>query len=428
MIENLSWLAAYVSQLALGANEPGSASAAAGSASAAAPSLGLYLSLSGMMFFEFTIWGAWAPVLASRVLGPLKMSGKQLGWVYASLPIACFLAPMAAGQIVDRYCATELYMGGSHLVGAVFLLMAARSTRFLPLFVAMLGHCLCFAPTMAMVNSLTFAHLPNPQVYYFWVRVWGAVSWVCIGWVLTLWRRSGKLQVRSADSLVLAAVCAVIMGLYCFTLPHTPPAHTGRGAMPFMQAISLLSDSNFLIFLVISFVVATQLQFYYLGTSRLLEDIGTSHSAIPAAMSVAQIAQVVAMAAILPYIFQRLGFQWTLAMGTAFWLAMFLVYARMRPRWLVIASMTLHGFAFAFFFDAAFLYVKNVAPDSIRASAQGLYTAVTQGLGLFVGTQFTGVVMDRFRQDGKFRWRPIFLIPCVLLTLCTIAFAVFFKG
>jgi nucleoside transporter len=388
----------------------------------------LYLSLSGMMFLEFTIWGAWAPVLASRVLGPLKMSGKQLGWIYGTLPLACFLAPMLGGQIVDRWCPTEWYMAAAHLLGGVFLFTAARATRFVPLLLLMLGHSLCFAPTLAMVNSLTFAHLPNPGVNYFWVRMWGAVSWVLIGWMLTLWRRSGKMQVRGADSLVLAAVCSVVMGLYCFTLPHTPPAHTGAGPLPFVKAISLFSDPSFLVFIVISFVVTTQLQFYYLGTARFLEDIGTSHSAIPAAMSVAQIAQVVAMAVILPFVFRRLGFQWTLAIGTAFWLAMFLVYARMRPRRLIIGSMALHGLAFAFFFDAAFLYVKNVATDDIRASAQGLYTAATLGLGLFLGTQFTGVVMDHFRREGRFRWRPIFLVPCVTLGLCALAFAVLFKG
>ena len=121
----------------------------------------LYLSLSGMKFLEFTVWGAWAPVLASRILGPLKMSGKQLGWIYATLPLACVVAPMAAGQIVDRWCPTELYMAAAHLLGGVFLLAASRATRFTPLFLLMLGHCLCFAPTLAMVNSLTFAALPT---------------------------------------------------------------------------------------------------------------------------------------------------------------------------------------------------------------------------------------------------------------------------
>jgi nucleoside transporter len=394
-----------------------------------APSWELWFSLSGMKFLEFTIWGAWAPVLASRILGPLKMSGKQLGWIYATLPLACFVAPMAAGQVVDRWCPTQYYMAAAHLIGALFLFGAARATRFWPLFLLMLGHCLCFAPTLSMVNSLTFAHLPNPTVYYFRIRLWGAVSWVLIGWALTAWRRSGKFQVASADSLLLAGICSVVMGLFCFTLPHTPPAHTGTGALPFMKAISMLGDPNFLMFIVISFVVATQLQFYYLGTSRLLEDIGTSHSAVPAAMSIAQVAQVVAMWVILPYLFRWMGFQYTLAIGTAFWLLMFLAYAAMRPRKMVISSMALHGLAFAFFFDAAYLYINQVAPTDIRASAQGLYVAVTQGLGLFLGTRFTGVVMDHFRgADGKFRWRPIFLVPCVLLAACALAFTVLFKG
>ncbi len=388
----------------------------------------LYLSLSGMKFLEFTIWGAWAPVLASRLLGPLKMSGKQLGWIYGTLPIACFFAPMAAGQIVDRWCPTELYMAGAHLLGGLFLLAAARANRFTPLFLLMLGHCLCFAPTLAMVNSLTFAHLPNPQVNYFGIRMWGAVSWVLIGWLLTFWRRSGRFQFKSADSLVLAAICSFVMGLYCFTLPPTPPSHTGAGALPFIKAISLFRDPNFLVFMAISFVVTTQLQFYYLGTSRFLEDIGTSHSAIPAAMSIAQIAQVVAMAAILKFIFKPLGYTWIMALGTGFWLLMFLLYACMRPRIVVIGSMALHGLAFAFFFDAAYIYINEAAPDDIRASAQGLYVAITQGLGLFLGTQFTGAVMDHFRHDDKFRWRPIFLVPCVLLAVCTLAFIMLFKG
>jgi nucleoside transporter len=381
-----------------------------------------------MKFLEFAIWGAWAPVLASRILGPLRMNGKQLGWIYGMLPLACFLAPMAAGQIVDQWCPTELYLAGAHLLGGVFLLAAARTTRFLPLLLLMAGHCFCFAPTLAMVNSLTFAHLPNPEVNYFRVRMWGAVSWVLIGWVLSLWRRSGKLQTRSSDCLILAAICSFAMGLYCFTLPHTPPAHTGGGALPFAKAVSMLGDPNFLIFLAISFVVTTQLQFYHLGTARFLEDIGTSHTAIPAAMSIAQAAQVVAMAVILPILFQRLGYQWTLALGTGFWLVMFLVYARMGPRNLVLASMGLHGLAYAFFFDAAFIYINRMAPTDIRASAQGLYIMVTSGLGLFVGTQFTGVVMDHFRRDGRFRWRPIFLVPCIMLGLCTLAFAALFKG
>lgn len=388
----------------------------------------LYLLLSGMMFLEFTVWGAWGPVLANRILGPLKMSGKQLGWIYGTLPLGCMLAPLAAGQIVDRWCPTEVFLGISHLLGGVFLLAAARATRFWPLLILMGLHALCFAPTLALVNSLAFAHIPHPEVEYFRVRVWGAISWVLAGWALTGWRLSGKWQVKSADCLVMGGVCALIMGAYCFFLPHTPPAHKAGAVLPFVQALSLLADRNFLIFMALAFVVSTQLQFYFLGTARYLEDIGTPRSAIPALMSIAQIAQVVAMALILPVTFPKLGYQWTLAIAAAMWLVLFLTYSQLRQRKLVIASMALHGLAFAFFYDAAFIYVNRVAPPEIRGSAQALYTTVTLGLGLFVGTQVTGAVMDRFRSESGFQWRTIFLVPCALLTACALAFIFFFKG
>ncbi len=388
----------------------------------------LYLLLSGMMFLEFTIWGAWAPVLASRLLGTLKMSGKQLGWIYGTLPLGCILSPLLAGQIVDKWCPTQWYLGVAHLVGGVILLAAARAKRFWPLFILMGLYSLCFAPTLALVNSLAFAHIPDPEVNYFRVRVWGAISWVLAGWALTAWRRSGKWQVKTTDCLIMAAVFSFIMGVYCFFLPHTPPAHKAGAVLPFLQAISMLKDGNFLIFLVISFVVTTQLQYYFLGTSRYLEDIGTPHTAVPALMSIAQIAQVVAMAIILPLVFKRMGYQWTLAIATAMWLFMFLTYARLRPRNLIIASMALHGLAFAFFFDAGFIYMNRVAAPEIRGSAQALYTTATLGIGLFVGTQITGAVMDHFRKDGRFLWRPIFLVPCFLLTVCMLAFVFFFKG
>lgn len=388
----------------------------------------LYLLLSGMMFLEFTIWGAWGPVLASRLLGPLQMSGKQLGWIYGTLPLGCILAPMLGGQIVDRWCPTQYYLGISHLIGSVFLFAASRTTRFWPLLLLMGLHALCFAPTLSMVNSLAFAHIPNPEVEYFRVRVWGAISWVLSGWALSFWRRSGKWPVQGSDCLVLAGVFSVVMGLYCFVLPHTPPMHKASAALPFLQAISLLSSPNFLIFLVISFAVTTQLQFYYLGTSRFLEEIGTKPSMIPALMSIAQVAQVVAMAVILPLVFRKLGYQWTLAIATGMWILMFVTYARLRPRWLIIASMALHGLAFASFYDAAFIYVNRVTSPEIRGSAQALYTTATLGFGLFVGTQFTGVIMDHFRREGRFSWRPIFLVPCGLLAVCALAFLALFKG
>ena len=99
---------------------------------------GIYISLSVVMFLEFAIWGAWSPVLAARLLGPLKMTGKQTGWIYATLPLACMFAPLIAGQLADKYFDVKWILSAVHLAGAVLLFLAARTRKFGPLFAVML--------------------------------------------------------------------------------------------------------------------------------------------------------------------------------------------------------------------------------------------------------------------------------------------------
>ena len=387
----------------------------------------LYLSLSAMMFLQFTIWGAWGPVLSAHLLGPLRMNAKQTAWIYATLPLACILSPLVAGQIVDRWMPTEWFLAGAHLAGAVCLLVAARRTTFRGMFVAMGITSLFYAPTLALVNSLAFHHMPHPDTDYFWVRVWGSVAWVLVGWALAGWRRWGRWQVKGNDALMMAAMFSLIMGLFSLTLPHTPPRGAPDTVLPALKALGRLKNPDFAIFLVISFVVGTQLQFYFVGTSRFLEDIGVAPKNIPAAMTLAQIVQAISMGAIVPFILPQIGYGKTLALGISAWGLMYLAYAFTRPRWMVVLSMMLHGFAFACFFDTAFIYVNRVSPPDIRGSAQSLYFVV-YGLGLFGGTQFAGAIMDGLRRDGRFRWRPIFAIPCVLLTLCALGCVTVFKG
>lgn len=383
----------------------------------------MYCRLSGMMFLEFAIWGAWAPVLAAWLLGPLKMNAKQTAWIYATLPLACIISPMLAGQIVDRWFPTEWFLAGAHLATAVALFVASRRTTFRGMFLAMGVMCLLYVPTMALVNSLTFAHIVHRDTEYFVIRVWGSVSWVLVGWTLALWRWSGRFQIRGCDALVLAAVSALAMGLYSLTLPHTPPKGASDTVFPAFKALEMCKDPKYLIFLFISFLVGTQLQFYYVGTSRFLEDIGVQRKSIPAAMTVAQVVQAICMWKVIPYILPKIGYGPTLALGILAWAIMYLFYAGMRPRWLVVCSMMFHGFAFAGFYDTAYIYVETMAKDGgfsgISASAQALYLVV-YGLGQFAGTRFSGVVMDKLRTESGFRWRPIFITPCILLALAAL--------
>jgi len=391
----------------------------------------LYIKLSVMMFLQFAVWGAWSPVLAARLLGPLKMSGKQTGWIYGTVFLGCIISPLIAGQIADRWIATQWFLSGAHLVGGVLLLTAAGRERFRPLFVVMGLYGLAFAPTLALVNSLMFKHLSRAGDSSFAVFVWGVIGWVLVGWLLALWRRV-KGSGKGGDCLILAGLLSLAMGVYCLFLPHTPAPGAER---PFVEALSLLKNPNFLVFLAVGFVLATQLQFYFLGTARYLGDLGVRNRNVPAVMTIAQGAQVLAMVFMAFYqtaVLENIGFRWTLTAGVVMWLAMYGAYALGRPRLLVISSQALHGVAYAFFINLGFVYVDKLAPaetSKIASSAQGLYTVVMFGFGLFLGTQFTGIVMDRFTTaEGRFRWRAIYLVPCLLTLVCAIVLAALFRG
>jgi len=159
---------------------------------------GLYLKLSAMMFLEYAIWGAWYPVLAARLLGPLKFSGKQTGWIYAAIPLGCIFMPLVAGQLADKYICTELILAGAHLAGVLLLFVAAWRKDFGSLFTVILLYSLCYAATIPLVNSLMFYHLRvafqgapdvdaavgavSPKIF-----IWAPVAWALAGWFLTGW-------------------------------------------------------------------------------------------------------------------------------------------------------------------------------------------------------------------------------------------------
>jgi len=394
----------------------------------------LYLSLSLMMFLEFAIWGAWSPVLATRLLGPLKMSGKQMGWIYGTIPLASIVAPLIAGQIADQWVPIKWILVTAHALGAALLLVAARKKTFGVLFLVMGLYALCYAATLPLVNSLMFtelgkAYADNEQANAAsaYIFIWAPVAWVLVGLALTTWRRF-KGTGDGSDCLKLGGFLSLIMAGFCCLLPHANPPGAGGDALPFLKAFAMLNNTNFLVFLIISFVVSTQVWFYFLGTAPYLQDIGVQSQNIPAVMTIAQIAQAVFTLCAFSYCLNTLGFQWTLTIGVLCWLVMYVLYATKKPKNLVVGSMALHGIAYVLFIIGGQIYVNSVAQDDIRSSAQALLLVVTMGFGFFLGTQFTGVVMDRFNTEGKFQWRSIFLVPCALTCACVLAFVLFFRG
>ncbi len=409
----------------------------------------LYFALSFAMFMEYAIWGAWFPVLAARLLGPLKMNGKQTGWIYATLPLACIVSPLVAGQLADKYFNAEWILIISHLFGAVLLFIAARKTSFTGLFVVMLFYSVFYAATLPLVNSVMFYHLG--KVYADEAAVdaasgkiflWAPVAWALAGYFLTGWRWKFKTEVQGRDCLFLAAILSVIMGVGCFFMPDTPPAKADTlpgfqtvdpppveaDTSPILQAMGMLKDVNFLIFIIVSIIIAGLMQFYFQGTARFMQDIGIKGKNVPGSMAIAQVVQAIATFFALGVLLNSLGYKWTLVVGAACWLLLYLIYLLEKPWWLIILTQSLHGFAYVFFIIAGQIFTKSVASEEILSTMQALIFAATTGVGLLVGTRLAGVIMDKFKREEKFHWRQIFMVPGAIALVCILVFVFFFKG
>lgn len=369
--------------------------------------------LSVVMFLEFAVWGAWAPVLAARLLGPLKMSGKQTGWVYGTLPLASIIAPLVAGQLADQWVSAEYLLAIFHLIGAGLLFVVARQTKFVPLFVTMLLYSCCYAGTLPLVNKLLFASIHDVSTQGM-VFIWAPVSWALVGYALTGWR-SLKGEGDGSDGLLLAGGVSVLAGVAGFFAPHTPPA--GTSGLAILGAFSLLNDPTFLVFLVVSLVVAGLMQFYFMGTGRFLMDLGISGRYVPAVMAIAQASQALVTVLLMGWCIGHLGFHRTLLVGAAAWLAMYLLYVAMVPRAILVAAQSLHGTAYVLFVIVGQIFANEFAPAAIQGSVQALVFAATTGVGLFLCTQLAGITMDRFSVDGNFQWRKIWAVPLVLTAI-----------
>lgn len=393
----------------------------------------LYFALSFVMFMEYAVWSAWMPVLAARLLGPLKMSGKQTGWIYATFPLACIFMPLVSGQLADKYVNTENILGVAHLLGAILMFIAVRKTTFKSLFVVMFLYSICYAATLPLANSIMFHHIAknnlDPNVNSKWIFIWAPVAWAFIGWSLTGWRWIFKTGEQGRDCLYLAAILSIIMGVGCFFVPDTAPAESGTA--PILQALSMFNDSNFLIFIIVSMVFFALMQFYFLGTAPFMQDIGIPAKNVPASMGIAQAVQAIATVVLMALFIEKFGTKWTLIVGATGWLILYIAYIKQKPRWIIVACQPFHGLAYVLFVIVGQIYANDVASKSsadITSSMQALLFAATTGVGLFLGTQFAGFIMDKFRKEEKFQWRQIFMVPGAIALVSILLFILFFKG
>jgi nucleoside transporter len=397
---------------------------------------GLRIRLSAMMFLEFFVWGAWFPALGVYLLkstesGGLGLDAAQNGTIYGLLWLASIFMPLIAGQITDRIVPTQMFLAGAHLVGAIGLFLAARATSYGHLYLGILTWAIAYAPTISLTNSLAFSHLRNAEREFGQVRMFGTLGWIAAGTTLLVWRKWLAQPLTGAeftgnDCLYLAAGTSVLMTVFCLALPHTPPARSGVSPFAFLKALSLLKNPRIAVFLVVCFLVGTELPFFFNLTPPFLVHLGALEEDVSGLMSIGQWAELFTMLA-LPWLLVKLGPRKTLFLGVLAWPARYLIFALGQPYELVVASIALHGLCFVCFFVVAFIYIDSVAPKDIKSSAQGLLTLVVYGFGMWLGSEFSSIVHEHFTAtDKSVNWTGVFLVPSVLTIVCALVLFVTF--
>lgn len=386
----------------------------------------VYMKLSAMMFMEYAVWGAWMPVLAARLMGPMQLTGKQTGWIYATLPLASIFSLPFSGFLADKYVDPKWILTFSHAIGTVLLILAARTSTFKPMFLIMLGYSMLYGATLPLVNLVMFRHLDEAKVSVGYIFIWAPVAWSLVGYILSGWRNLRKAEGDGSDCLKFAALLSVIMTVASCIQPVTPPE--SKEGIPMLQAFSLLSDVKFAIFIIVSMMVAGMMQFYFLGTARYLADIGASGKNVSAIMGIAQAAQALATLFLLAVLYQSPSFgpKWTLIIGAGSWALLYAIYCLKLPKQVVVIAQVFHGLAFVFFMIAGQMYANDYAPKGIGASAQSLIFWATNGVGLFLGTQIAGFSMDRFTSEGKVNWVKVFMVPLLITVFGVVALIVAF--
>lgn len=404
-----------------------------------------------MMFLQFFIWGAWY-VPVTGWLNAAKL-GDLTALVFTLCPIGAIVSPLFLGMVADRFFPSQRVLGVMHLLGAAFMLAIPLVMPHVPpdtpknilhpLILLLLGHALCYMPTLGLSSTVALQHITNPEKVFPIIRVLGTIGWIVAAFVISglpgeflksIW---GGLPQGDADigQFYVVAGASTLLGIYSFFLPHTTPPLAGQqvsiGKLLGLDAIKLLKERSYLIFVLCSLLICIPLAGYYAQARNYVEATGWLKDATTT-MSYGQVSEIFFML-IIPLLFVRLGVKKMLLVGMLAWVARYGLFAGAaadQVKWMVLIGVALHGVCYDFFFVTGQIYVDKASPAAIRGQAQGFFVLITQGLGMIIGAQLFGkltAIYDRTAAGGVKDWYNIWLWPALFAAVIVVIFFLFFK-
>jgi len=393
------------------------------------------IKLSFMMFLEFFIWGAWFVTLGTFLSQNLSASELEKASVFSTQSLGAIIAPFVIGLIADRYFNAERILGILHLIGAFLMYQmygASNVTMFYPY---VLIYMILYMPTLALVNSVSFGQLSNPEKQFSSIRVFGTIGWIAAGLSISYLFQWDSGEGLLKNTFLLAGVASLILGLFSFILPKTPPVRKPQGTKSGiseilgLDAIRLLANRNFLVFFVSSVLICIPLAFYYQYANQYLSEIGLANPT--GKMTIGQFSEAVFLL-LLPLFFSRFGFKNTIMLGMLAWVVRYLLFAYGNAgelSYMLIIGIALHGICYDFFFVSGQIYTDARAGERNKSSAQGLITLATYGIGQLIGFWVAGFVSEYYQAhptDGPI-WKNVWLIPAGIAGVVLFLFATFFR-
>lgn len=385
--------------------------------------------LCTMMFLNFFIWGAWYVTMGTYLKSIKGVTDVQVGIAYGTQSLGAIIAPFFIGLIADKFFSAQKILGILHLAGGAALYYLSIVDNFSAFYPALLIYMILFMPTLALINAVSFKQINDPEKDFAKIRVWGTLGWIAagliIGWMA--WEQTNSLT----NTFRLAAIVSLIMGFFSFTLPDTPPSKTGTkvtfGEIIGLDAIGLLKDKNFLIFFLSSLLICIPLAFYYQETNIFLNELKVDGAA--GKMAIGQMSELIFMV-LMPFFFVRLGVKKMLLIGMAAWAARYLFFGfgdTASGMWMLYAGIILHGVCYDFFFVTGQIYTNDKAGDKFRASAQGMITLATYGVGMLIGFWVAGLVAQKYTVENGHDWKSIWMIPATIALVVFVLYALLFK-